>query len=128
MFVSAEDHQKFCTLLSLTSAWGLILYLKRLLSPASNLFFFLFSSTFTFFFSSYYIKGRWISSKFRTAQEYLLSAAWLRTQRTYSCKWFDPPIHKILGQILKVCMVEMYLLSLLNQLKWSLSFLPEELP
>ncbi|XP_075007315.1 inositol-tetrakisphosphate 1-kinase isoform X5 [Calonectris borealis] len=49
-----------------------------------------------------HIKGRWISSRFCTAQEYLLSAAWPRIQRTYSCKWFDPPIHKILDQILKL--------------------------
>lgn len=50
VFVSAEDHQKFCTLLSLTSAWGLILYLTRFLSPASNLFLFLFFFYFYFFF------------------------------------------------------------------------------
>lgn len=39
----------------------------------------------------------------------------------------DPPIHKILDQILKVFVAEMYLLSLLRQLKWSLNFLPKKL-
>lgn len=45
----------------------------------------------------------------------------------YFCKWFDPPIHKILDEILKVFVAEMYLLSLLRQLKWSLNLLPEKL-
>lgn len=105
---------------------GLILYLKRLLFSPSTLFFFFFLPTFL----PWYIKGRWNTSKFHTAQKYLLSTAWPRTQRAYSCKRFDPPIHKISDQIVKVCVAEMYLLPLLSHLKlgcpWSscLSVLP----
>lgn len=48
VFVSAEDHQKFCTLLSLTSAWVWYSTWKGFF-PLPQIFFF-FPSTFTFFF------------------------------------------------------------------------------
>jgi len=118
VFVSAEGHQKVCTLLSLTSTR--VWYSTRNgFFFATQIFFSFFFFSFHFFVSSWYWKGRWISSKFHIAQEYLLSAAWPRTERTYSCKQFNCPIHKILDQSLKICVVEKYLLSSLSQLKWS---------
>lgn len=51
----------------------------------------------------------------------------LNIENLFFCKLFDPPIHKILDEILKVFVAEVYLLSLLRQLKWSLNFLPDKL-